>query len=770
MQRKGTDELETTIGHGHILDVSGRLSTTILRGFDSFSGHRGNDTSFPSITTEKTSPIQYNPRPSTHDSVKTSRSSFNTDNDERSSKVDRSITMANRLISPTSPHGGLELPDVAAGTSRLSTRSSFKSTDNDGKSGRTARSSFIFDHCGRDDMPTIGHSHASLNESIKSTRSSFDRSSRVSRSSFNLSDSNHGSNTPTRAFNMSDSIHGLNNPTRGLDNVGHSRPSLNESIKSTRSSFDKSSRVSRSSFTSDSDTSSRSVTSENNPSLSPSQKRTARPSTRESNNKSTLSSFKDSDSAKRLRDSVARSLLDESESDFCRSMGDDEWPIREYIDAVLNGHLGIVKNSLELHKIDPNTLQADDFNALFAASGEGHLSVVNYLLSKGSCVNFVAPLSQYSPLHAAAVDGHVEVLEALLDEGAHINCTNINGWTPLWKACRSGQVETVQLLIDRGANIELADLLGMTALHVACKDGYFDIVKLLLDRGAKVNVLTQSGETPFFLCATSSDWVAEQGNLTCLLILKEFGADIDRPDFQGKTPEATAGELLQPFFRLCHLTSNDPECLDLLKDDEYHLWFALISANCKSVFLQELIKLHPSLEDCRDARGRLAYDVASPPMKEAFSHSSFQAPFLSQLQLSTKSNSNPLHVTDEAADEFMTQWSTKTPAEKETELRTLARDGELTKSQLAMMKDTDLNCVDSYGWTPLYEGNPHPWYNIDHSYPDHPLLLTLTIIMPLLSSSVWTGIVSSLIICMKPYTMDTCRSRNYWSWRGLMWI
>ena len=35
---------------------------------------------------------------------------------------------------------------------------------------------------------------------------------------------------------------------------------------------------------------------------------------------------------------------------------------------------------------------------------------------------------------------------------------------------------------------------------------------------------------------------------------------------------------------------------------------------------------------------------------------------------------------------------------------TLARDGELTESLVVMMSESvDLNCVDSYGWTPLYE-------------------------------------------------------------------
>ena len=64
---------------------------------------------------------------------------------------------------------------------------------------------------------------------------------------------------------------------------------------------------------------------------------------------------------------------------------------------------------------------------------------------------------------------------------------------------------------------------------------------------------------------------------------------------------------------------------------------------------------------------------------------------------------------DDPLIEFTTQWAIKTPAEKETELRTLARDGELTDGLITLMSGTNLNCVDSYGWTPLFEGDPFPW-------------------------------------------------------------
>ena len=54
---------------------------------------------------------------------------------------------------------------------------------------------------------------------------------------------------------------------------------------------------------------------------------------------------------------------------------------------------------------------------LLFISWEGHLHVVNYLLSKGSNVNVVVPSTKYSPTHAAATDGYVEVLKVLLDAG-----------------------------------------------------------------------------------------------------------------------------------------------------------------------------------------------------------------------------------------------------------------------------------------------------------------------------------------------------------------
>ena len=249
-----------------------------------------NDSSLPSIT-DKTSPVQRNPRSSTRDSVKSTSFSDEGRNNTFFSLL--STVKSNRSISPA-PRG-VELPELSVSL-RASTRNSIKSS-------RGSRSSFIHDHSDRDytDGKT-GRSTQSYSNLSDSIHSSVDgdnngKNVRVSRSSFNLSDSNHGSNISMKS--------------------------------STRSSFDRdndgsrSGRISRASFNSDTDSikSSHTVTSENNPSPSPSQRRAGRSLLRDSIK--SLSSFKESDSAKRQRDSVARSLLDEYENDFLLSMGDN---------------------------------------------------------------------------------------------------------------------------------------------------------------------------------------------------------------------------------------------------------------------------------------------------------------------------------------------------------------------------------------------------------------------------------------------------------------
>ena len=301
----------------------------------------------------------------------------------------------------------------------------------------------------------------------------------------------------------------------------------------------------------------------------------------------------------------------------------------------------------------------------------------------------------------------ISFIDLNLSKGADVNSANATGLTPLIVATRSGQIDAVQLLVNRNADIDFVDHLGMTALHAACSDGHFEIAKFLLEHGAKINAVNRNGETPFYLCAASACW-AEEGHLACMQLLRESGANVEKADALGKTPEAAAGEHLKQFFRLCHLQTSDPECLSILKDDEYHLWFALIAANFQSTFVKNLVKFYPCLENCIDGHGRVAHDAASPLMKGAF----FRTPMESFKSFRSRQNSrvsgrfSSRHSSfrDPTVAGFTDYWMAMKPIERQTQLITLARDGELTESLVVMIsKSVDLNCVDSYGWTPLYE-------------------------------------------------------------------
>ena len=87
----------------------------------------------------------------------------------------------------------------------------------------------------------------------------------------------------------------------------------------------------------------------------------------------------------------------------------------------------------------------------------------------------------------------------------------------------------------------------------------------------------------------------------------------------------------------------------------------------------------------------------------------FRTPPLSfKSNRSIKASRNPSRtnsLSDPSEPGFTDRWMSMTVAERQTQLMTLAREGELSESLLVMISETvDLNCVDSYGWTPLYEG------------------------------------------------------------------
>ena len=131
------------------------------------------------------------------------------------------------------------------------------------------------------------------------------------------------------------------------------------------------------------------------------------------------------------------------------------------------------------------------------------------------------------PMWWAACQGHVPLARALLESGCDVNKkVGSTSTTALVYAVGAGYPAVVKILIDAGADVNVVDGTG-TALCEAAYKGYTVIVAMLLKAGADVNLcypLHASLACPI------------EGNETCVFMLIQAGADIDKLDDRGRTP------------------------------------------------------------------------------------------------------------------------------------------------------------------------------------------------------------------------------------------
>lgn len=204
--------------------------------------------------------------------------------------------------------------------------------------------------------------------------------------------------------------------------------------------------------------------------------------------------------------------------------------------ASRNGDLDIV--NLLLHNgADANAL-SHGATALFPASSFGHLEVVKALVEHGADANTVSDGD--TPLHYAAGNAArsntEDVVMYLITQGAGLNARTRIGRTPLMRACGDGGTLTVaRLLIDRGADVNAQDMEGTTALHQASIYGCCDIAQLLLANGASVDALGYKGRTALHMAR-------ERGHSEVVELLEHSGADRTAKDDEGHEASAVVSE------------------------------------------------------------------------------------------------------------------------------------------------------------------------------------------------------------------------------------
>lgn len=172
----------------------------------------------------------------------------------------------------------------------------------------------------------------------------------------------------------------------------------------------------------------------------------------------------------------------------------------EIIKLVSKNDIQGVKNALE-NKVDVNSKDTNKRSLLLIATNNGYIEMAKLLVKYGANVNLQAD-NMDSPFLYAGASGQTELVKLFLDNGARFDLFNRYNGTALIPACERGHVETVKLLANtKNFPLDHVNRLGWTALMeaIVLGDGskkYQEIVRILKDAGAKLDIPDFNGTSP----------------------------------------------------------------------------------------------------------------------------------------------------------------------------------------------------------------------------------------------------------------------------------
>ncbi|MDZ4815920.1 MAG: ankyrin repeat domain-containing protein [Verrucomicrobiota bacterium] len=195
------------------------------------------------------------------------------------------------------------------------------------------------------------------------------------------------------------------------------------------------------------------------------------------------------------------------------------------------GNTHEILSQLDEHK-NPSTLKDPDGTPLLLwAIKRKNITVMNYLIKKGSDVNLPEPNEGHTPLITACAIGHPEAVLSLINSGAILELEDKSGRTPLLWSIINDHREITNLLLKHGASVNTATgNQRFTPMHAAAINNRASAIELLTQHKAEIDPVDINGRTPLA-------WAAFKGSSNAVTTLLKYGANTEIQEYQaGLTP------------------------------------------------------------------------------------------------------------------------------------------------------------------------------------------------------------------------------------------
>ncbi|XP_009931289.2 CARD- and ANK-domain containing inflammasome adapter protein [Opisthocomus hoazin] len=186
----------------------------------------------------------------------------------------------------------------------------------------------------------------------------------------------------------------------------------------------------------------------------------------------------------------------------------------DIFDAVAKGYLSELEKTLEDNDI--NALNSSSETLLHVAAANGHLTIMEYLISKGAKTD-VKDKKGRTPLHRAAEKGHGDAVEVLLQHGAYMYSLDMAGKTPLHLAAQNNHSHILKMLLKEEARSYRSQ---HNFLHRAALKDESSLAEMLLKAGASTDGRDERGQTAL-------SYAVSQGSENTAKVLLEAGASVD---------------------------------------------------------------------------------------------------------------------------------------------------------------------------------------------------------------------------------------------------